>query len=97
MLDQHWDLLEHWDISIAIERAQQLQLPWSQELLEWVQTTRQFYIAFDHSPSVRALVKYLKANLARPPTNLELQKRFPCNPALALTYLAGIPRPKHCF
>ncbi|MEW9796948.1 TusE/DsrC/DsvC family sulfur relay protein [Alteromonas sp. CYL-A6] len=65
---------------------------------EVVRFVRQFYLEFDTSPAIRALVKAM-ANAYGPEkgNSRYLQRLFPKGPAKQATKLAGLPKPAKCL
>lgn len=99
-LDQDGHLTDYtlWNESIAQQLAETLTL----ELTEWhmqiLLAVRQFYQQFGHSPTTRALIKYLIKTVDPEISNALLQEKF--NTGLVarhLSRLAGIPKPANCL
>ncbi len=65
---------------------------------EVVRFVRQFYLDYDTSPAIRALVKAM-ANTYGPEkgNSRYLQRLFPKGPAKQATKLAGLPKPAKCL
>ncbi|NMH61061.1 TusE/DsrC/DsvC family sulfur relay protein [Alteromonas ponticola] len=65
---------------------------------EVVHFVRAFYLEFETSPAIRALVKAMAAKLGPEKGNSRyLQRLFPKGPAKQATKLAGLPKPAKCL
>lgn len=95
--DKTWGFNTQWSENASKRQAEALGLNWSPELLSLVAATQAFYLSYDHSPSMRPLLKHLQSTVDPTLTSIKLQIQLRANPALVLAYLAGIPRPKQCF
>lgn len=63
-----------------------------------VHFVRQFYLQYDTSPAIRALVKALANEFGTDIGNSRyLMKLFPGGPAKQACKLAGLPKPKKCL
>ena len=59
---------------------------------------REFYLEYETSPAIRALVKAMAAKYGPEKGNSRyLQRLFPKGPAKQATKLAGLPKPKKCL
>ncbi len=92
-----WSFEPDWTEDQSKAIALELNIDWDVELQQLINTTRQFYHDFDHSPNTRVLIKYLKSQVSQDLNSMTLQLKLSGNPALILSRLAGIPRPKQCF
>ena len=95
--DKHWGLQEEWCLEQAKEQALAFDLIWEPRLEHWINGTRVFYENYAHSPNMRALVKHLQLTADPSATSTILHITLKANPALVLSFLAGIPRPAQCF
>ncbi|OFI35249.1 TusE/DsrC/DsvC family sulfur relay protein [Alteromonas lipolytica] len=65
---------------------------------EVVLFVREFYLEYETSPAIRALVKAMAAKYGPEKGNSRyLQRLFPKGPAKQATKLAGLPKPKKCL
>lgn len=65
---------------------------------EVVLFVREFYLEYETSPAIRALVKAMAAKYGPDKGNSRyLQRLFPKGPAKQATKLAGLPKPKKCL
>lgn len=65
---------------------------------EVVHFVRNFYLEFDTSPAIRALVKAMAAKFGPEKGNSRyLHRLFPKGPAKQATKLAGLPKPAKCL
>lgn len=94
---KNWGFEEEWSLETAEEQALTFDLTWKPQLQGWITGTRCFYESYAHSPNMRALVKHLQLTVDPSITSTLLQVTLKANPALVLSFLAGIPRPKQCF
>lgn len=99
-LDQDGHLVDYtiWNEVIAQQLAQTLELELSDWHMQVLLAVRQFYQQFGHSPTTRALIKYLIKTVDADMTNALLQEKF--NTGLVarhLSRLAGLPKPANCL
>ncbi|MDQ8935773.1 TusE/DsrC/DsvC family sulfur relay protein [Acinetobacter rudis] len=99
-LDQDGHLIDYtiWNEKIAQELAKTLTLELSDWHMQILLAVRQFYQQFGHSPTTRALIKYLIKTVDPELNNALLQERF--NTGLVarhLSRLAGLPKPANCL
>ncbi|CAL4323045.1 TusE/DsrC/DsvC family sulfur relay protein [Buchnera aphidicola] len=59
--------------------------------------TRNFYIQFKTTPSIRMLLTAINKNNTKKLNSLNLINLFPKNPMLKISKIAGIPNPKKCI
>jgi tRNA 2-thiouridine synthesizing protein E len=59
--------------------------------------TRNFYIQFKTTPSIRILLTAINKNLKKKIDSANLINLFPKNPMLKISKIAGIPNPKKCI
>ena len=65
---------------------------------EVIHFVRNFYLEFDTSPAIRALVKAMAASMGVEKGNSRyLYRLFPKGPAKQATKLAGLPKPAKCL
>ena len=65
---------------------------------EVVNFVRAFYIEYNTSPAIRALVKAMAKSLGEDKGNsIYLYKLFPKGPAKQATKIAGLPKPAKCL
>jgi|TARA_B100000745_G_scaffold280411_1_gene212479 tRNA 2-thiouridine synthesizing protein E len=63
-----------------------------------IRFVRKFYIEYQHTPAIRALVKALKQSYGPEIGNsITLQQLFPQGPAKQAAKLAGLPKPARCL
>ena len=99
-LDKHGYLTDHtlWSESVAKYLAEQSQIELSEAHWEVIHFVRDFYIEFNTSPAMRALVKAIALKLGKEKGNSAyLFKLFPEGPAKQATLLAGLPKPVKCL
>ncbi len=97
--DKNGYLLDYqqWDESIAEIIATAEGIAMTAEHWQVVKYVRDFYLEFKKSPSIRPLVKYLKAKIGEEKaSSLYLQMLFPEGPAKQATKIAGLPKPARC-
>lgn len=65
---------------------------------EVIRFVREFYLEYETSPAIRALVKAMAAKFGPDKGNSRyLQRLFPKGPAKQATKLAGLPKPAKCL
>lgn len=90
--------LSDWNLDVAKQIAQDLNLELNEERLEVVLFVRKFYEEYNTSPAIRALVKAMELEYGPEKGNSKyLYKLFPDGPALQATKIAGLPRPVKCI
>lgn len=93
-LKQHQD----WQPDMVPLLAAQEGIVLSSEHWEVVQFVRDFYIKYNTSPAMRALVKAMAKELGADKGNSRyLFRLFPQGPAKQATKLAGLPKPAKCL
>lgn len=93
-------LIDHsqWNIDVAFDLAAQDQITLSDQHLEILNTAREFYANFDHSPAMRPLVKFIANTLGKDKGNsIYLMQLFPGSPAKFIAKYAGLPKPDKCL
>jgi len=89
---------DDWSPGFAQQRANQLNIGYSEQVQLLVQSVRQFYIDTQVSPANRALLKIARVALVNDSlSSIDLIDLVSNKPALDCARLAGIPRPKNCF
>ncbi len=87
-----------WDQDLVATLAKQEEIELTQEHLDVVYFVRQFYLTYDTSPAMRALIKAMKPEFGEDKANSRyLQRLFPKGPAKQATKLAGLPKPAKCL
>ncbi|WP_089605130.1 TusE/DsrC/DsvC family sulfur relay protein [Acinetobacter piscicola] len=99
-LDQDGHLLDYtvWNEDVAQILAKTLDLELTAWHFEILQSVRQFYAQFGHSPATRPLIKFLMKTVSPEINNAVLQEKF--NTGLVarhLSRLAGVPKPANCL
>ncbi len=105
LFDEEGYLLDprDWDEALARQMATELSIELTPAHLEVIAAVRRYYAAFELSPAMRPLVKYLARELGpEKGTSIHLLQLFrsPANqdsPAKIVARLAGLPRPDHCL
>ena len=93
-LKQHQD----WQPAMVELLAEQEGIILSSEHWEVVQFVRDFYLKYNTSPAMRALVKAMAKELGAEKGNSRyLFRLFPEGPAKQATKLAGLPKPAKCL
>ncbi|HFB65122.1 MAG TPA: TusE/DsrC/DsvC family sulfur relay protein [Aeromonadales bacterium] len=89
---------DDWNRQIAEAIAEIEQIELTEAHWEVIHYVRDFYLKFNKSPSMRPLVKFLKAELgAEKGTSIYLASLFPGGAAKQSTKLAGLPKPARCI
>lgn len=90
--------LDDWNPSIAMQLAQTEDIQLTDAHWEVLNALREFYQAFEISPAMRPLTKYLKQQLgAEKASSIYLLTLFPGSPAKIAAKIAGLPRPENCL
>ncbi len=90
--------LDSWSEALAEYIAQQEQIEMSEAHWEVVRFVRAFYLEFNTSPAMRALVKAMAKKFGPEKGNSRyLYKLFPEGPAKQATKIAGLPKPVKCI
>ena len=90
--------LSSWSEALASDIAHAENIPLSPAHWELIYTARAYYQAFDISPEMRPLVKWVKTQLGEEKgTSLYLLRLFPDSPAKRLSKIAGLPKPLNCL
>ncbi|MFT4652477.1 MAG: tRNA 2-thiouridine synthesizing protein E [Kangiellaceae bacterium] len=89
---------DQWNIAVAQHIAVLENIEMTEERWQIVHFVRHFYITYDTSPAMRALVKALQNTHGPEKGNSRyLYRLFPKGPAKILTKLAGLPKPAKCL
>lgn len=99
-LDKQGYLLNHldWDEELALEIAKTEGITLSAAHWEVIYFVREFYLEYNSSPAIRALVKAMAKKLGEEKGNSRyLFRLFPDGPAKQATKIAGLPKPARCL
>lgn len=87
-----------WDRDIAEQTAQNENIQLTDEHWQVVEFVRRFYLEFNTSPAIRALVKAMAKEYGPEKGNSRyLHRLFPKGPAKQATKIAGLPKPAKCL
>ena len=87
-----------WQHDLAPILASQEQIELTDAHWEVVYFVREFYLQFNTSPAVRALVKAMEKKFGPEKGNSRyLFRLFPKGPAKQATKIAGLPKPAKCL
>jgi tRNA 2-thiouridine synthesizing protein E len=87
-----------WDESLVTWIAEKEGLDLNESHWEVIRFVRQFYLDYETSPAIRALVKAMQASFGPEKGNSRyLHRLFPKGPAKQATKLAGLPKPAKCL
>jgi tRNA 2-thiouridine synthesizing protein E len=90
--------LQDWQPALAPLLAQQENIELTEAHWEVVNFVRDFYLEYETSPAMRALVKAMAQKLGVEKGNSRyLFKLFPLGPAKQATKIAGLPKPAKCL
>jgi tRNA 2-thiouridine synthesizing protein E len=90
--------LQDWQPELAPLLAQQENIDLSEAHWEVVNFVRDFYLEYETSPAMRALVKAMAQKLGPEKGNSRyLFRLFPLGPAKQATKIAGLPKPAKCL
>jgi tRNA 2-thiouridine synthesizing protein E len=90
--------LKDWNKNIADKIAEQENIHLTEAHWEIINLLRDFYLHFEVSPSMRALVKRTEQLLgAEKGRSVYLLQLFPPNPAKLACKIAGLPKPTNCI
>lgn len=89
---------QQWDREMVPLLAEQEGVVLTAEHWEVVEFVRDFYLKYNTSPAMRALVKAMAKELGEEKGNSRyLFRLFPKGPAKQATKLAGLPKPVRCL
>ncbi|WP_438863151.1 TusE/DsrC/DsvC family sulfur relay protein [Neptunicella sp.] len=87
-----------WSPELAVEIARLEAIELTEERWEVVNFVREFYLEFNTSPAIRALVKAMAKKFGPDKGNSRyLHRQFPKGPAKQATKIAGLPKPAKCL
>ncbi len=87
-----------WHDGVAITIADIDNIELTDAHWEVIRFVRDFYLTYDTSPAIRALVKAMAASMGPEKGNSRyLHRLFPKGPAKQATKLAGLPKPAKCL
>lgn len=90
--------VEDWQVKIAPALAKTENISLTDNHWEVVSFVREFYLEFNTSPAMRALVKAMANEFGPEKGNSRyLFKLFPKGPAKQATKIAGLPKPAKCL
>ena len=90
--------IHDWQVELAPLLAQQENINLTTAHWEVVNFVRDFYLEYETSPAMRALVKAMAQKLGPEKGNSRyLFKLFPLGPAKQATKIAGLPKPAKCL
>ena len=96
--DGHLLNLAEWSKSAAVALAQQENIAMDERHWEIIELLREFHAAFELSPAMRPLVKYVKSRLGKDKgRSIYLMQLFPPSPARVASKIAGLPKPENCL
>ncbi|MFT5879391.1 MAG: tRNA 2-thiouridine synthesizing protein E [Moritella sp.] len=98
--DKHGYLLntKDWSEALAPLIAEQENITLTPAHWEVIYFVRNFYLEYNTSPAIRALVKAMAKKLGEDKGNsIYLYKLFPKGPAKQATKIAGLPKPAKCL
>ncbi len=89
---------EDWEEAMVPTLAHIENIELSEAHWEVIRFVRSFYLEYDTSPAIRALVNAMKQAYGPDKGNSRyLQRLFPRGPAKQATKLAGLPKPAKCL
>ncbi len=90
--------LSDWDTEVAEQIAGAENLALTPAHWEILHLLRAYYLQYDSSPAMRALVKYCAVNLGPDKgKSIYLMSLFPGSPAKIASKIAGLPKPDNCL
>ncbi|MBC3767755.1 TusE/DsrC/DsvC family sulfur relay protein [Neptunicella marina] len=90
--------VDDWSPELALHIAALDGIEMTEEKWEIVNFVRNFYLEFNTSPAIRALVKAMAEKYGPDIGNSRyLQRQFPKGPAKQATKIAGLPKPAKCL
>lgn len=98
--DKHGYLVDFtlWTEGVASLLAKSDNIELTEAHWEIIQFVREFYLAYNTSPAIRALTKALKAKYGEEKASSRyLFRLFPDGPAKQATKYAGLPKPARCL
>ncbi|MBO1255078.1 TusE/DsrC/DsvC family sulfur relay protein [Alteromonas sp. 5E99-2] len=90
--------LDDWTEDLALIIATNDNIELTEAHWEVIRFVREFYLEYETSPAIRALVKAMALSLGADKGNSRyLHRLFPKGPAKQATKLAGLPKPAKCL
>jgi tRNA 2-thiouridine synthesizing protein E len=90
--------VDDWNEDIARDLAAGESITLTEDHWEILQLLRDYYRAYDSSPAMRALVKYVRLRLGDDKgRSIYLLRLFPGSPAKIGSKIAGLPKPANCL
>lgn len=90
--------VDDWSPAVAQWLAQNEGIALTDKHWEVLHLLREYYVTYDSSPAMRALVKYCRQRLGDDKgRSIYLLKLFPGSPAKIGSKLAGLPKPANCL
>lgn len=90
--------INDWEKDMAAVIAATEDLVLDDNRWEVIQFVRDFYLEYNTSPAIRALVKAMAVKFGPEKGNSRyLQRLFPKGPAKQATKIAGLPKPAKCL
>ncbi|MFT2091132.1 TusE/DsrC/DsvC family sulfur relay protein [Paraglaciecola sp. 2405UD69-4] len=90
--------VDDWQVELGPILAATENIDLTENHWEVVNFVREFYLKFNTSPAMRALVKAMKNEFGEEKGNSRyLFKLFPKGPAKQATKIAGLPKPAKCL
>jgi tRNA 2-thiouridine synthesizing protein E len=90
--------LTNWSPLVADQIATAENLELTPAHWEIIHLLRAYYVEYDSSPAMRALVKYCAINLGSDKgKSIYLMSLFPGSPAKVASKIAGLPKPDNCL
>ena len=90
--------VDDWTPALAAILAAQENIELTINHWEVINFVRSFYLEFNTSPAIRALVKAMAKSLGEEKGNSRyLHRLFPKGPAKQATKIAGLPKPAKCL
>lgn len=87
-----------WNEQLAVHIASLENIKLSDEHWQVIHFVRTFYIEYNTSPAIRALVKAMQIKYPNQDINSRaLYRLFPKGPAKQATKIAGLPKPARCI
>jgi tRNA 2-thiouridine synthesizing protein E len=90
--------ISDWNLEVALQIATVENLELTPAHWEVLDLLRAYYVQYDSSPAMRALVKYCAINLGPDKgKSIYLMSLFPGSPAKIGSKIAGLPKPDNCL
>ncbi|MEM9760548.1 MAG: TusE/DsrC/DsvC family sulfur relay protein [Pseudomonadota bacterium] len=90
--------VDDWNRDVARLLARREGIELTEEHWEVLYLLRDYWGAFDSSPAMRALVKYVRLQLGEEKgRSIYLLRLFPGSPAKIGSKIAGLPKPANCL